>query len=109
MTVPRRRWTFSLRTLFVVVTLAGCWLGYALNWSRQRSAFLSRNRMGEFDGQLEVIVAADDDCSDFPIRPMPWSLWAVGEKGIRRIYTGPELTPDVRQQMAKLFPEAFID
>jgi hypothetical protein len=27
MTAPRRRWSFSLRTLFVVVTVVACWLG----------------------------------------------------------------------------------
>jgi hypothetical protein len=39
----KRRWfRFSLRTLFVVVTLLCCWLGYQLNWIRQRHAVLSR-------------------------------------------------------------------
>jgi hypothetical protein len=33
---PKRRWSFSLRTLFVVVTVFGGWLGYELNWIRQR-------------------------------------------------------------------------
>ena len=37
-----RRFRFSLRTLFVVVTLVGCWLGYQLNWIRQRHDMLPR-------------------------------------------------------------------
>jgi hypothetical protein len=37
MTAPNRRWfQWSLRTLFVVVTVFGCWLGYEFNWIRQR-------------------------------------------------------------------------
>jgi hypothetical protein len=28
MTAPRRRWSFSLRTVFLAVTLVCCWLGY---------------------------------------------------------------------------------
>ena len=37
MTAPKRRWfRFSLRMMFVVVTVFGCWLGYELNWIRQR-------------------------------------------------------------------------
>ena len=34
MSIPKRRWfrfAFSLRTLFIVVTLFGCWLGYQIN------------------------------------------------------------------------------
>lgn len=28
MTAPKRRWSYSLRTLFVVVTVFGCWFGW---------------------------------------------------------------------------------
>lgn len=35
MTAPRRRWSFGLGTLFVLVTLA-CWFSYQLNWIRER-------------------------------------------------------------------------
>jgi hypothetical protein len=39
---PKGRWfRFSLRTLFVVVTVFGCWMGYEVNWIRQRRALLS--------------------------------------------------------------------
>jgi hypothetical protein len=38
--IPRRRWyQFSLRTMFVLVTVACvvlAWVGYSLNWIRQR-------------------------------------------------------------------------
>jgi hypothetical protein len=41
---PRRRWfRFSLRTLFVLVTLLGCvmgWVVYSLSWIRQRDELL---------------------------------------------------------------------
>jgi hypothetical protein len=34
---PKRRWfAYSLRTLFVVVTVFGCWLGWNINIVRQR-------------------------------------------------------------------------
>jgi hypothetical protein len=39
----RRRWfRFSLRTLFVLFTLLSipfCWIGYQLNWIRERQEF----------------------------------------------------------------------
>jgi hypothetical protein len=39
MTAPRRRWfRFSLRTLFVVVTAFGIWLGWQLHVVRERAA-----------------------------------------------------------------------
>jgi len=37
---PKRRWfRWSLRTMFVVVTVCG-WIGYQLNWIRQRHEFI---------------------------------------------------------------------
>lgn len=49
MTAPKRRWPrFSLRTLFVAVTVFGCWLGYELNWIRQRHAALVKWDDSEF-------------------------------------------------------------
>ena len=43
MTAHKRRWLrFSLRALFVVVIAGCCWLGYQLNWIRQRHEVLSR-------------------------------------------------------------------
>ena len=42
MTVPNRRWfRFSLRTLFVVVTVFVVLVGYHLNWIRQRHELLA--------------------------------------------------------------------
>ena len=44
MNAPRRRWfSFSLRTLFVVVTIAaiaGGWVMYQVSWIRQRRTML---------------------------------------------------------------------
>ena len=52
---PRRRWlAFRLRTLFVVVTLLACWLGWELRIVRERQAMLRwveehRGSVDEFD------------------------------------------------------------
>jgi hypothetical protein len=40
MTAPRRRWTFGLRTLFVVVTVLGCWLGWQVDLVQERRSLL---------------------------------------------------------------------
>jgi hypothetical protein len=44
-----RRYRFSLRTLFVVMTLFACligWIAYNLNWIRQRHNYLSVTSVG---------------------------------------------------------------
>jgi hypothetical protein len=46
---PRRRWyRFSLRTMLVLITLVCIYLGWALNWKRQREAFLGHQSIGSF-------------------------------------------------------------
>ena len=41
-TAPTRRWfRFSLRTLFVVMTVFGCWLGWNLRQVRQRQRLVN--------------------------------------------------------------------
>ena len=68
MTAPKRRWfRFSLRTMFVVVTVLCVWLGYQLNWIRQRRDFYVR-----YNGR-------------FTTEPFngsaPGVLWLFGETG----------------------------
>jgi hypothetical protein len=46
---PRRRFRFSLRTMFVLVTALCVWLGYQLNWIRQRRNVLGSGEVLVFD------------------------------------------------------------
>ncbi len=117
---PNRRWSFTLRTLFVVVTAFACWLGYELNWVRQRRAIVSRAdiRASE-DGYLEpppvaprflglfgehayhgiTIVIVDQQ------RLEPNGVWAMVMADDKR------LTQQERDEMegiSRLFPEATI-
>jgi len=39
---PKRRWTYSLRTLFVVVTIICLWFGWNINPVRERKAWRAR-------------------------------------------------------------------
>jgi hypothetical protein len=56
--LPKRRWfAFSLRTLFVVVTLVACWLGYELNWIRQRRDFAARVETEDAEQLLKQVGA----------------------------------------------------
>ena len=92
-TKPKRHWfRFSLRTLFVLVTIIGVaagWVAYQLNWIRQRHEFLGRPPNG---------IYANDNSE------LPWSLKLFGEKAMYTVYT-PELT---KHEAEKLFPEAGV-
>ena len=49
-TVPKRRWfQFSLKSLFVVITLFGMWLGWQLYWFKTRRDWLeAKNYVAAF-------------------------------------------------------------
>jgi hypothetical protein len=59
----RRRWyQFSLRTMFVAVTLVAiplAWVGYSLSWIRQRHEALQAGRVYDFSTAhgLQPLVA----------------------------------------------------
>ncbi len=55
---PRRRFRFSLRALFVAVTVVGVWLGYHFKWIRDRHAVI-RFADGARRHSLDLAVARD--------------------------------------------------
>jgi hypothetical protein len=86
---PRRRFLrFSLRTRFVVVTVAGCWMGYSMNWIRQRHELLG----------ADTIVTSQPGAAPMGIR-------LVGAEGFRSI--GCLRERDV-ESFRSLFPEAEV-
>jgi hypothetical protein len=92
--------SFSLRTLFVVVTVFGCWLGYQLNWIRQRH---------------EAITAGHVPSDQDKIVPAPGLLWLFGERGhayvFIRVADSDELTTAEEadlKHIGELFPEADL-
>ena len=105
MTAPKRRWfAYSLRTMFVCVTVVACWLGYSLNWLRQRHAVIEDSKA----------------CHEYSEpRSAPGLLWLFGEPGYEdinpRYYTsnwhpffGPAAAMEhrtERQRIRALFPE----
>ena len=110
MTVPpKRRWfAFSLRTMFMVVTVACVWLGYNLNWIRQRHKALDwleaspESWYSPYAGPKSKLQAR-----------APWSLRMFGERGIvgigmdRQDFAGP--SPYSPATLKELFPEARVD
>src|SRR5262245_13505510 len=101
----RRRWyQFSLRTFFVLVTIAcvafGYWVHWCREWIRQRHEAIS-------SGLVE-------DISVMKERPRaPGGLWLFQEQGLAQLHV--ESGPDHRdwkvywekcQKVRRLFPEA---
>jgi len=87
----RRRFQFKLRTLFVIVTLFAVWLGWSLNWNRQRREFLRDRdafRVGE------------------SVRA-PGLLWIFGEDGAENIWLVARKS-SASDEARRLFPEATV-
>ena len=72
-----RRWfTFSLRTLFVVVTVGCVWLGYSLNWIQRRHAFMTAQEVAR--GRPGPLVHQGE-------RTAPKMLCLFGENGYEKV------------------------
>ncbi len=94
-----RRWLrFSLRTLFVVVTLLGVWLGYYVNWHAQRNAVLRLD-----DVTLGTLVLHDE-----PL-PLPWPLEMLGASSVNQgIFLPNGTTDEELHRVRRLFPESLV-
>ena len=113
--LPRkRRWfAFSLRTLFVMMTVACC-MGYQLNWIRQRHSFASKHAaIGSASGHRGGLSSGWGQKQ----RVAPGLLWFFGEPAAARIcplividqYDGSSLMDHEEIQLARrLFPEADV-
>jgi hypothetical protein len=88
---PRRR--FSLRALLLLVTVFGCWLGYQVNWIRERNDFLGRHPLANRYVMSRTARAA------------PGYLWLFGEHGRAMLFVS---HPDDAEQAKRLFPEANV-
>jgi hypothetical protein len=90
----RRPWlSFSLRTLFVVVTVLAaltCWSAYQLNWIRQRREFVA--------GTHGVLMS-------FSNVRAPSGLWLFGATGVRVMLI--EREGDLAR-CRELFPESEV-
>ena len=95
MKLPR----YSLRTLFVLVTLAAiicAWVAYQLNCIRQRHQFLAEKQTDRVDLIAYPYGCVPPDC--------PWALRILGEKRCKAIIVAHEDEAEAHS----LFPEADV-
>jgi hypothetical protein len=109
----------------LVVTLLGCWLGYHLNWIRERHELVAKyDALFEFENNTPGADhwAGRELESDYLQRlystdtvRAPWPLWMLGETGAVRInVVVPDDDPESRlhgeeeyDKARRLFPEAL--
>jgi hypothetical protein len=109
----RRRLRFSLRVLFAIMTLACAFLGYELNWIRQRRAALAN----AVNAIPHLTFSSTGGPGQLKPRSAPGLLWLFGEVGyqsllfrygkgnqVRRWMTPAEAAP--LAEAGRLFPEA---
>jgi hypothetical protein len=105
----RPRLQFTLRTLFIFITLVALWLGYYANWAHQR-----REARKWFDAHADDIggsVIIDDD---WPMPPWPLRLFGEDPMHARSVKPLESDRQDLAayrvrvEKMASLFPECMI-
>ena len=115
MTAPRRRWSFSLRTLFVVVTVLAC--GGA-RIAQQRAIVTARHASFErvrrtgglaAEGGPGAVVVLNNGVRIGPAAPVPRVRGMLGDNSVLVIQLPPNESSDAdAQHFQELFPEARI-
>jgi hypothetical protein len=90
---PKRRWSFSLRTLFVAVAILGIafsWIAYELKWIRDRHAFRAKQLWSAESGHdVSKEDAAETIAGGWPSAyhsNAPGMLGLFGEYGLKWLY-----------------------
>ncbi len=116
---PRRRWTrWSLRGLLLVMTVFGVWLGYEVNWIRERRilAELQAERIARLPSPLRNVEVYRDAPKDQPLSV--FILNCLGEPSRQMVMIviwgqpaggkADDSTLSELQHAADLFPESII-
>ena len=108
----RRRWlSFSLRSLFVLVTVVCIYLFWAMNWIHQRREFLLQQPVTDNSEVLMLLLGEEE-------RPAPLLLRILGERGVIRIdinedffrkHAEKQKLAELNETAERLFPEATVE
>jgi len=112
--LPRRWFRFSLRMMFVVVTVVslGCaWLGWNVKIVRQRAAILPGLQSDVKDKVVftSQVFLPHRRASDLTTGKLPWLWRQLGAQPEKRVYTREgEMSDAEVARVQSLFPEAEI-
>lgn len=100
---PRRWFRFSLRTLFVVVTVFAVWLGWELSFIKERKASirLIRDKYGS--------VYTSSDLADRPVTDLvsiPFWRRMLGDEAVQMVRLTPAFSDNDLRNVQRIFPEA---
>ena len=117
---PKRRYlrfVFSLRTMFVVVTIFGVWLGWELRIVHERK-YILRQLEQNFPGSFQLISleATEADTSrvvmgaygDYEFMRVSRIRRFLGDESYARIALPPSLEPQFIERAEHAFPEAAL-
>jgi hypothetical protein len=117
-TAPKRRWPrFTLWTLFLVVIVAACWVGYELLWVHQRQNMTARHvaRVGGESSHVGVVEYYGTAPTAIPTAVRILSIFGENPRQGQLLifYDGGsgELSTDDKQELEDarvLFPESQI-
>jgi hypothetical protein len=111
--VPRRRWSFSLKTLFVLVLAIALLLGWCIRveqWRHERAKFLLSITTNAPPGR-RVDTNAGGLGSPWQLRiwsPFPRTNELMLNWSVVRIYFSNDDPPELMNKARSLFPEAEI-
>jgi hypothetical protein len=105
-TAQKHRWSFSLRTLFAMVTVIGIalgWLGWDLHQVRERTRVLKKvGRIGVVIPR-QMIHTHDE-------KPLPFTWKLLGAEPMNWVLFDSEGLSDREcHNIARLFPEAIVE
>jgi hypothetical protein len=115
---PKRRWLrYSLRTLFVVVTVFGVWLGWQASIVHERKRILSsleRQASDSFNPYVALFKMKQATLKlgpadwPWPTNPIPWVRRMLGDKPVVFLGVPETMTKHDILHIKKCFPEAAI-
>jgi hypothetical protein len=105
---PRRRWfKFGLRTMFALFTIVCGWVGYQINWIRERHAFVEEIESSTFD--VNFSPAPIEKWVVVPQPPLSLRIFGEQYAPFASLYYWDETPSQLVSNAKGLFPEANIE